>query len=130
MALEQRNTTRWIARVGTLVVAVVRFVLEVLKAFLNIKEEDDGLLAKGKKAANLVARRAAYFVADYYLMLVSAGVVSIARYLEFPFLGVFFALWTFDILVAWAFIAFFEKTGEDLSLGADLRRAADTVHNA
>ncbi|MCX6787243.1 MAG: hypothetical protein NTY93_01820 [Candidatus Kaiserbacteria bacterium] len=79
MALKQRETTRWIARVGTWIKAVIFFVWDVLKSFLNFKEEDE-------------------------------------------------LLWVFDFIVAGSFILVYEKTGEDLSLGSDYRRAIDTIH--
>jgi hypothetical protein len=124
MALKQRKTTRWTVRVGG---EVVSFVLEILKSFLNIKEED-GLLTKGKKTANLIVRRVIYFAADYGLTFVSAAIVALMKALGFSFFWAFIAMWTFDFVVAGAFIVFYEKTGEDLSLGEDLRRATDTIH--
>jgi len=129
MALKQWETPRWIARVGTWIAVAISFILEVLKSFLNVKEEDE-LIAKGKKVANLALRRIAYLITDYYLMLVAAGIVSTMKYLEFAFMWAFVALWVFGIVVAGSFVIFYEKTGEDLSLGSDLRRAADTIHHA
>src|SRR3989344_6749263 len=119
MALEKRKQSA-LGRIGS-------FFVEPMKSFLNIKE-GDGLGAKGKKTANLVMRRILYFVADYYLMAVSASIVSMMKYLGFPFLLVFAALWIFDFVVAGLFVVVFEKTGEDLSLGIDFRRAVDTIH--
>lgn len=126
MALKQRKTTRWAARVGTWIAAVVSTVFEALKSFLNFKE-DDRLLTKGKKTANLIVRRVVYFAADYGLTFVSAAIVAAMKALGFSFFWAFIAMWTFDFVVAGAFIAFYEKTGEDLSLGEDLRRATDTI---
>jgi hypothetical protein len=127
MALRQRNTTRWIARVGTWTTKAVSFVLEVLKSFLNFKE-GDGLLTKGMKTADLATRRAAYFAADYYLFGVSAAMFAAMKTVGFSFLWIFVVLWVFDFVVASAFILFYEKTGEDLSLGVDFRRAVDTIN--
>ena len=124
MVLKQRKTTRWVARVGTWIGA---FVLEILKSFLNFKK-DDGLLTKGKKTANLVVRRVVYFAADYGLTFVSAAIVASMKAMGFSFFSAFIAMWIFDFVVAGAFIVFYEKTGEDLSLGEDLRRATDTIH--
>jgi hypothetical protein len=124
MVLKQRKTTRWTARVGG---AVVSFVLEILKSFLNFKKED-GLLTRGKKTANLIVRRVVYFAADYGLTFVSAAIVASMKAMGFSFLSAFIAMWIFDFVVAGAFIVFYEKTGEDLSLGEDLRRATDTIH--
>ncbi len=128
MALKQRNTTRFIARVGTWIAAAFFFVIEVLKSFLNIKE-GDGLLTKGKKTADLVVRRVVYFAADYGLALLSLSIGVTMKSMEFSFLGIFLALWLFDFVVAGAFVVFYEKTGKDLSLGVDLRRVTDVVNS-
>src|SRR3989344_6990442 len=127
MALGGRKTARLRARAGAWIVAGTTFVLEIIGSFLNFNE-GDGLLTKGKKAANLIVRRGIYFAADYGLAALSAAVVVAAKALGASFVGAFLALWAFDFLVAGAFIVFFEKTGEDLSLGVDFRRAVDTVH--
>jgi hypothetical protein len=130
MALKSANQPiRWKERIRTWIKAAVFFILEVLGSFLNFRKED-GLLTRGKKTANLIVRRVSYLIADYYLMLVAAGIVSTMKYLGFAFVWAFAALWVFGIVVAGSFILFYEKTGEDLSLGSDLRRAADTVHRA
>jgi len=127
MALKQRNTTRLAARVGTWIAVAVSFLIEVLKSFLNIKK-GDGFLKKGKKTIDLIIRRALYFVADYGLTVVSVSIFTAMKALEFPFLWTFVSLWAFDFVVAGAFIVVFEKTGKDLSLGVDFRRATDTIN--
>lgn len=103
------------------------FVLEILKSFLNFKEEDN-LLTKGIKTTDLAIRRVVYFAADYGLTVISVGIFATMKTLEFSFLGTFLALWSFDFVVAGSFIVFYEKTGKDLSLGEDFRRATDTIH--
>lgn len=127
MVLKQRETTRWMARVGTWVAVAISFILEVLKSFLNIKEEDR-LLVKGRKTVDLVIRRTLYFAADYGLVFVSAAIVVAMKAFGFSFIWAFIALWIFDFITAGAFIVFYEKTGRDLSLGEDFRRATDTIH--
>lgn len=127
MALKQRTTTRWIARVGIKVTRALSFIHEVLKSFLNLKEED-GLLTKGRKVADIVVRRALYFATDYGLMFVSAAIMIAMKAFGFSFLWAFIALWVFDFVTAGTFIVFYEKTGKDLSLGEDFRRATDTIH--
>lgn len=127
MALKQRETTRWIARVGTWIAVTFSFVLEVLKSFLNVKEED-GLLKKGARTVDLAARQAIYFVADYGLWLVSVGIFTAMKTLGFSFPWIFIILWVYDFVVAGAFIVFYEKTGKDMSLGEDFRRATDTIY--
>ncbi|MFA6408137.1 MAG: hypothetical protein WCW36_01500 [Candidatus Paceibacterota bacterium] len=49
--------------------------------------------------------------------------------LGFSFFAAFVILWIFDFVTACAFVVFYEKTGQDLSLGEDFRRATDTIHN-
>src|SRR3989344_3412972 len=119
MALIQRITTRCIARVGTWFAAAVRFVLEVLGSFLGFKEGDD-LSTKRKKAANLAIRRAAYFVADYYLVALSAAIVVVMKHHGFAFVWIFVVMWIFDFVTAGGFIVFYKKTGKELSLCEDL----------
>ncbi len=128
MALEKRNTTRFIARVGTWVASAISFVLEILKSFLNIKE-GDGLLTKGMKTADLIVRRVVYLAADYGLAIVAVAIVVAMKASGFSFIQAFLALWVFDFVAAGTFVVFYEKTGKDLSLGEDFRRATDVVSN-
>ncbi len=127
MALKQRNTTRLVARVGTWIAAVFSSVLEVARAFFNIKE-GDGLLTGGKKAVGLVVRRATYFVVDYYLVGLSIALVAGMKALGFSFFPTFLAMWVFDFFVAGAFIVYYRRTGNDVTLGTDLRRAGDAIY--
>lgn len=127
MALKQRETTRWIARVGTWIVSAVFFVGEVLKSFLNLKEID-GLLAKSVKTVDATIRQAVYIIADYGLWLISVGIFTTMKILGFSFPWIFSALWVYDFMAAGALIVFYEKTGKDISLGVDFRRATDTIH--
>lgn len=127
MALKQRETIRWTARVGTKVTGAALFVLDVLKSFLNFKKED-GLLAKGVKAFDATARQTTYVIVDYGLLFVSVGIYATMKTLDFSFPWIFAALWTYDFVVASAFILLYEKTGKDLSLGEDFRRATDTIY--
>lgn len=127
MALKQRETTRWTARVGTWIVATVLFAGEVLKSFLNFKKED-GLLAKGGKIFDATVRQATYVIVDYGLWGLSVGIFTTMKILGFPFQWIFAALWLYDFVVAGAFIVFYEKTGKDMSLGEDFRRATDTIY--
>ena len=127
MALEQRKTTRWTARVGTWIRAAVWFVADILSSFLDLKEGDSSEEKKAKTISRAL-QRAVYEGADYGLVAVSILIVSSMKALGFSFTGAFAALWVFDFVVAGAFVAFYEKTGKDLSLGEDFRRAVDTIH--
>ncbi len=126
MALKQRGTTRFTVRVGIWIASAISFLEGVLESFLNFKEED-GLLRKGTKVVDLAARQAVYFVADYGLWLVSIGIFTTMKTLGFSFPWIFVALWAYEFIAAGAFTLFYEKTGKDLSLGEDFRRATDTL---
>jgi hypothetical protein len=90
--------------------------------------EGDGSSEAAAKLAGFTARRIAYIIADYWLMGISAALVLGMKALDYEFLPIFFALWTFDFLVAAAFVIVWQRTGIDLSLGEDFRRAADVIH--
>lgn len=126
MALKRRETTRRAARVGTWISTSISLIFEALKSFLDFKNEDK-LLTKGKKTADLVARQITYLAVDNYLFGLSAAIFVAMKTLEFSFFWTFLTLWAFDFTVAAVFIVLYEKTGEDLSLGEDFRRAADTI---
>lgn len=128
MALKRREQTRSTARVGTWIATATSFLGGVLKSFLNFKEED-GLLKKGVRTVDLVARQTIYFVADYGLWFVSVGIFTTMKTFGCSFPWIFVALWIYDFVAAGAFTLFYEKTGEDLSLGEDFRRATDTIHS-
>lgn len=127
MALNQRNSTRWMARVGTWIARVASLIIIGLKAALNFKAQD-GLMVKGEKTANFALRRTAYLIADYGLWAMSVALFTTMKTFGFSLFVIFIALWIFDFLAAGAFILFYEKTGEDLSLGEDFRRARDDVN--
>lgn len=123
MALETRNV-RACAR--TWFIAAVVFVAEVLSSFLDFKE-GDGLREKGIKTADLAVRRIAYFAMDYGITIASISTGVTMKALGFSLLMMFGVLWVFDFIVAGFFVAIYETTGKDLSLGVDFRRAVDTM---
>lgn len=100
---------------------------EVSRAFFNIQEED-GAADGGKKVAKTVARRVAYGLADYWLAGASAALMVGMKAFGYDFLSLFLAMWGFDIAIACAFIAFWQRTGNDPTLGEDYRRAVDVMH--
>ena len=128
MALKSANQSiRWKERIGTWIKAAIYFTAEVLEAFLNFKKED-GLLTKGVKAIDVSVRQVTYIAADYGLWFVSVGIFTTMKILGFSFPWIFVALWAYDFVVAGAFVLLYEKTGKDLSLGEDFRRATDAIH--
>jgi hypothetical protein len=60
--------------------------------------------------------------------MLSAALVGVMKRFGFNFVTTFVAMWIFDILAAGAFFIYFKKTGKDLSLGEDMRRASDTAY--
>ncbi len=128
MALKSANQAiRWLQRIGSLVAVAVLFILDVLKSFFNIKTDDQSFV-KGVKVADRAIRLPAYIAMDYGLWFVSVAIFTTMKTLGFSFPWIFAVLWAYDFVVAGAFVLFYEKTGKDLSLGEDFRRATDTIH--
>lgn len=100
---------------------------EVLQAFFDLKE-CDGANESARKVSLTIARRVAYAVADYWLTFLSAALVIAMKAFGYEFHVIFLALWAFDVIVANTFVAIWQKTGNDLTLGADYRRAIDVVY--
>lgn len=128
MALEKRETTRFKERVGTWIYTAKMFFADVLGSFLDLKE-GDSLQEKRGKAISRTIQRGVYEGLDYGLVALSFAIVGAMKALGFSFVPTFVALWIFDFVVAGAFVVFYEKTGKDLSLGEDFRRAVDTIRH-
>ncbi len=90
--------------------------------------EEDGALTVTSKMANFVVRRFVYTAADYWLMGVSVALVMSMKAIGVEFPSIFLILWAFDIVIAGTFLFFWQRTGIDLTLGNDLRRAYDEIH--
>lgn len=118
----------WVANtwIGARVVALVLFLWSVLKSLLNIKEEDE-LLEGGKNAGGFLARFGTYLYMDSVLAVLAPAIVTTVKYHGLSFPWVFLAVWAFGFVAAGAFVLYYEKTGKDLSIGTDLRRAQDTL---
>jgi len=127
MALKQRETTRWIARVGTWIKAAIRFVAEVLESLLNLKEKEN-LQTKGLKTVDLSVRWGTYLLVNNWITGAHLAIGASMRFAEFSLTEMFLALWAFDFIVAGTFVAIYEVTGKDLSVGKDFRRVADTIN--
>ncbi len=100
---------------------------EVGAALFGIEDAEGAGLAAGK-VAGFSARRLAYVVADYWLMGISAALVISLKALGHEFALIFLALWSFDLVVAASFLVLWDRTGIDLTLGEDFRRAANVIH--
>lgn len=115
------------SRIGKKIAAFIAACKDILKAFFGIKEKD-GAEESGKKVASTVIRRIIYGVADYWLAIFCAA-ANIALKVSGISLGyAFIAMWAINIVIAGTFLAIYVKTGHDISLGADLRRGVDAIH--
>lgn len=102
-------------------------VRTVLGAFLNI-QEDDSSFKRGLRVGDAIARRAFYSVVDYWLMVASgAFIIVVDQQFGYGPLGLFLLMWAFDIIVAGFFVVMWQRTGYDITLGTDYRRAVDSV---
>lgn len=101
--------------------------IDVGRALFGIQERDDDA-AVAARVGGFAARRVAYLVADYWLMGLTAAFVLGMKALEYPFAWIFLATWLFDTVIATAFVFAWRKTGIDITLGEDFRRAADVIH--
>jgi len=126
MALGQRNTTRFRARVGNWIRAAVWSTAQVLESLLNFQKEDQ-LRERGIKTADFAIRRTLYFGLDYGLTVFQVAIGVGMRALGFSLLEIFSVLWVFDFIAAGFFVLIYEVTGKDLSLGEDFRRAVETI---
>ncbi len=61
-------------------------------------------------------------------MGISAALVIALKALGLQFGLIFLALWAFDFIVAASFVVLWDRTGVDLTLGEDFRRAANVIH--
>lgn len=100
---------------------------EGLKAFADIKAGDSVGTGAGKVAL-IAAKRSAYIFADYWLAALCAALNIALKAVEVRLLYAFIAMWGVNILIAGIFLVIYVRTGHDISLGEDLRRATDAIH--
>jgi len=102
-------------------------ISEGMKAFADIKTGDSVGVGAGKVAL-IAAKRTVYVVADYWLAALCAAANIALKAMEVRLLYAFIAMWGINILIAGVFLAIYARTGHDISLGEDLRRASDAIH--
>ncbi|NVN91193.1 MAG: hypothetical protein HXX11_11400 [Desulfuromonadales bacterium] len=102
-------------------------VSDGMKAFADIKP-GDSVGVGARKVALIAAKRTAYIIADYWLAALCAALNIALKALGVRLLYAFFTMWSVNIVIAGVFLAIYAKTGHDLSLGEDLRRASDAIH--
>lgn len=100
---------------------------DVAIALFGIQEGEDSVTA-ATRVGNFAARRIAYLVADYWLMVTGAALFVALKAIGIEFLWVFVALWLYDVAVAAAFLVVWQRTGVDITLGEDFRRAVNSIH--
>jgi hypothetical protein len=102
-------------------------VSEGMKAFADIQEGDSIGVGAGKVAL-IAGKRTVYLFADYWLAALCAALNIALKASEVPLLSAFFTMWSVNILIAGVFLVIYARTGHDISLGEDLRRASDAIH--
>jgi hypothetical protein len=102
-------------------------VSEGMKAFADIKDGDSVGVGAGKVAL-IAGKRTVYLVADYWLAALCAALNIALKVSEVRLLYAFFTMWGVNILMAGFFLVIYARTGYDISLGEDLRRASDAIH--
>ena len=100
---------------------------EGMKAFADIKAGDSAGVGAGKVAL-IAAKRTVYLIADYWLAALCAALNIALKVMEVRLLYAAIAMWGINIFIAGVFLVIYAKTGHDISLGEDLRRASDAIH--
>lgn len=115
-----------VAIVGLLL--CIKAVRDVAKAFFGIKD-GEGATVGSKKVGWMAIKRIAYTIADYWLAGLCAAANIALKIWGVPIFWAFVVMWGINIVIAMVFFATYVKTGVDVSLGEDLRRAVDAVHS-
>ncbi|EKE20884.1 MAG: hypothetical protein ACD_7C00444G0003 [uncultured bacterium] len=106
---------------------IVKIIKEAIREFFKIFEDDDH--DEVVKAVSMTMKQRAYYIAmDYWAVFGAIFVVSILSYFNRGFIEIFLATATYDFLVAWGFMIYSLKTGNDVTFGEGYRRAIDVVH--
>lgn len=98
------------------------------RAFFGVAS-DDSSQAIVKKVVVVGSKRLTYFILDYWLAALTgaANVFLKANDVGLPLAII--AMWLLNIIISYAFIISYLKTGIDVSLGVELRRAVDRIHS-
>ena len=102
-------------------------ISEGLKAFAGIKTGDSIATGTGKVAL-VAAKRTVYTIADYWLAALCAAANIALKAWGVSLLYAFAVMWLINIIIAGVFLIIYARTGHDISLGEDLRRASDAIH--
>lgn len=110
------------------VMAIFRIALKTIKAFFDIKTEDR-TADRSAKIALTAVRRGVFTLLDYWVAFVLGTMVAALKYHGFSYWEIFCAVAVYDIIAAYAFYQIQIKSGQDITLGEALRRAADVIKN-
>ncbi len=98
-----------------------------MKAFAGIKAGDSVGVGSGKVAL-IAVKRTVYYIADYWLAALCAAANIALKAWGVSLLYAFAVMWLINIVIAGVFLIIYARTGHDISLGEDLRRASDAIH--
>lgn len=118
-----------IEKMVAFIAAIFQTTVSAVKAFFDIKSDDD-VASGSKKVAITAARRVVYVFLDYWAAIACASIVGLLKYWGLSFWLIVLATWIFDFVIATAFLVASEKSGHDITLGEAFRRAADAVHSS
>lgn len=104
-----------------------RIALNSIRAFFGIMA-GDSIQIMARKILFTGSRRLTYFVLDYWLAAVTAAANIFLKASNVDLFVAFAAMWGLNIVISYAFVLVYERTGVDVSLGVDFRRAVDRIH--
>ena len=115
------------AAVTALAVAQWKIFDAATDALLDVHKEDGGV-EKVKKTAIVGLIRFLYSLQDYGLAAVSVALVIAAREYGYSYAAAIVAMWLLiDLPVTVAYVAVYETTGRDLTLGRAYRRMVNAI---
>lgn len=105
-----------------------RIALNTIRAFLGVVPGDSFQVIVNKVVI-VGSKRLTYFILDYWLagLTGAANVFLKANDVELSIAVI--AMWALNFLISYAFVMTYEKTGVDVSLGVELRRAVERIHS-
>lgn len=106
---------------------IVKVIKEAVREFFQIFEDDD--CDKVVKTVKITMRQRAYYIVmDYWAVFGAIFVVASLNYFNRGFIEIFLVTAIYDFLVAWGFMVYSLKTGNDITFGEGYRRAIDVIH--
>lgn len=105
----------------------VKIIKEATREFFQIFQEDN--YEDNIKTVKLTLKQRAYYIAiDYWAVFVCIGVIAILNYLNRSFIEIVVLTAIYDFIVAWVFMIYSLKTGNDITFGEGYRRAITVIH--